>query len=400
MVRHNMTEKIEVKDIYCPLPFNHMNWHPNGNISVCCVAEMFPPNDGFYRDSMRRMKNLKRDSVKEIWEESTIVDLRDQMLRGEKPAACHGCYKIEDRGGTSRRQTEVKRWGQNLTKPALEFIDLRMSNLCNSKCMMCYPDSSSSLIKEYKRWEEELDFVPKNATDYELFQWFDDEKIDELLEYKDTLKYLYINGGEPFMMPKQWKLLEKLIDVGVSKNIHVSYNTNCSLYEDRFNEIWKEFKVVTLGMSGDAVGNKNKWIRKPINTWESINDNIQSLVKAEGLNHINLTCTIQWINLPFMEEYYDWALPIIAQKEHSTINQNFVTFPGYLSVNAAPKEWKQKIHEKFKNSRHAKHILTPTMVSYLEADEENELLYNQGKMFCDSVSKERDSWKEVFPYEY
>ncbi len=395
-----MTEKIEVKDIYCPLPFNHMNWHPNGNISVCCVAEMFPPNDGFYRDSMRRMKNLKRDSVKEIWEESTIVDLRDQMLRGEKPAACHGCYKIEDRGGTSRRQTEVKRWGQNLTKPALEFIDLRMSNLCNSKCMMCYPDSSSSLIKEYKRWEEELDFVPKNATDYELFQWFDDEKIEELLEYKDTLKYLYINGGEPFMMPKQWKLLEKLIDVGVSKNIHVSYNTNCSLYEDRFNEIWKEFKVVTLGMSVDAVGNKNKWIRKPINTWESINDNIQSLVKAEGLNHINLTCTIQWINLPFMEEYYDWALPIIAQKEHSTINQNFVTFPGYLSVNAAPKEWKQKIHEKFKNSRHAKHILTPTMVSYLEADEENELLYNQGKMFCDSVSKERDSWKEVFPYEY
>ena len=395
-----MTEKIEVKDIYCPLPFNQMNWHPNGNISVCCVAEMFPPNDGFYRDSMRRMKNLKRDSVKEIWEESTIVDLRDQMLRGEKPAACHGCYKIEDRGGTSRRQTEVKRWGQNLTKPALEFIDLRMSNLCNSKCMMCYPDSSSSLIKEYKRWEEELDFVPKNATDYELFQWFDDEKIEELLEYKDTLKYLYINGGEPFMMPKQWKLLEKLIDVGVSKNIHVSYNTNCSLYEDRFNEIWKEFKVVTLGMSVDAVGNKNKWIRKPINTWESINDNIQSLVKAEGLNHINLTCTIQWINLPFMEEYYDWALPIIAQKEHSTINQNFVTFPGYLSVNAAPKEWKQKIHEKFKNSRHAKHILTPTMVSYLEADEENELLYNQGKMFCDSVSKERDSWKEVFPYEY
>jgi len=395
-----MTEKIEVKDIYCPLPFNHMNWHPNGNISVCCVAEMFPPNDGFYRNNLRQMSNLKKDSIKEIWEESSIVDLRKQMLRGEKPPACHGCYKIEDRGGTSRRQNERKRWGQNLTKPALEFIDLRMSNLCNSKCMMCYPDSSSSLIKEYSKWEEELDFVPKNSTEYELFQWFDDKKIDELLEYKDTLKYLYINGGEPFMMPKQWKLLERLIDEGVSKNIHVSYNTNCSLYEDRFNEIWKEFKIVTLGMSVDAVGDKNKWIRKPINTWESINKNINSLVHADGLDHINLTCTIQWINLPFMEEYYDWALPIIQQKEHSTINQNFVTFPGYLSVNAAPKEWKQKVHEQFKQSKHAKHILTPTMVSYLEADEESELLYNQGKLFADTVSKERDDWREVFNYEY
>ena len=395
-----MTEKIKVKDIYCPLPFNHMNWHPNGNISVCCVAEMFPPNDGFYRINGRQMSNLKHDSIKEIWEESSVVDIRKQMLAGEKPPACHTCYKIEDRGGVSRRLNERKRWGQNLNKPALEFIDLRMSNLCNSKCMMCYPDSSSSLIKEYSRWEEELDFVPKNATEYQLFQWFDDKKIEELLEYKDTLKYLYINGGEPFMMPKQWKLLERLIDEGVAKNIHVSYNTNCSLYEDRFNEIWKEFKIVTLGMSVDAVGDKNKWIRKPINTWESINKNINSLVHADGLDHINLTCTIQWINLPFMEEYYDWALPIIEQKEHSTINQNFVTFPGYLSVNAAPKEWKQKVHEQFKQSRHAEHILTPTMVSYLEADEESELLYNQGKMFCDSVSKERDNWREVFDYDY
>ena len=60
-------KKIEVKDIYCPLPFNHMNWHPNGNISVCCVAEMFPPNDGFYRNNLRQMSNLKKDSIKEIW---------------------------------------------------------------------------------------------------------------------------------------------------------------------------------------------------------------------------------------------------------------------------------------------------------------------------------------------
>ena len=202
------------------------------------------------------------------------------------------------------------------------------------------------------------------------------------------------------MMPGQWKFLERLIEEGVSKNIHVSYNTNCSLYEERFNDIWKEFKIVTLGMSVDAVGDKNKWIRKPINTWESINKNINSLIHADGLDHINLTCTIQWINLPFMEEYYDWALPIIKQKEHSTINQNFVTFPHYLSVNCMPYEWKQKIKSEFENSRHAKHILTPTMVSYLDSKESNPELLKQGKQFCDAVSKNREDWREVFPYGY
>lgn len=388
------------KDVYCPLPFNHMNMHPNGNVSICCVANMFPPNDGFYRGlTARHMLNLKGQTVKQMWEESTVIEVRDEMLKGIKPKACEGCYKIEDNGGKSRRQEELKRWGTR-KQPRLEFIDLRMSNLCNSKCMMCYPDSSSSLAKDYKQWEQELDFVPNNPTDYELFQWFNEDTIEQILEHKDTLKYLYINGGEPFMMPMQWKFLERLVEEGVAKNIHVSYNTNCSLYEEKFNDIWKEFKVVTLGLSVDGVDDKNKWIRKPINSWTNINKNIQSLVHASGLDHINITCTIQWINAPFLNEFYEWAVPIIKQKEHSTINQNFVTFPDYLSLNCASREFKEKLHNEFKESKWAHRILTATMKSYLESQEEDELRWQQGIQFCDVVSKTRAPWREVFNYDY
>ena len=148
----NITEETARKRdrVYCPLPFNHMNLHPNGNVGLCCVSEMFPPNDGFYRDRNppRDMMNLSRNNVSEMWLDSSVVDARNEMLQGIKPAACHNCYKIEERGGKSRRKTEIERWGQNIFKPRLEFLDLRMSNLCNSKCMMCNPDSSSSLAKE------------------------------------------------------------------------------------------------------------------------------------------------------------------------------------------------------------------------------------------------------------
>ena len=130
-----MTDRIPVKDykdVYCPLPFNHMNMHPNGNVSLCCVAEMFPPNDGFYRgQTSRHMMNLKNHTVKELWEKSTVTEVREQMLQGQKPKACEGCYKIEDNGGVSRRMTEGERWGRGLLEPKLEFIDLRMSKLCN-----------------------------------------------------------------------------------------------------------------------------------------------------------------------------------------------------------------------------------------------------------------------------
>lgn len=405
-----MTDIIKTKDItysvddtYCPLPFNHMNWHPNGNVSVCCVAEMFPPNDGFYKKNQpikREMLNLKTHSVKELWEESSVLQIREDMLEGKRPAPCHGCYKIEDTGGTSRRQIETRRWGKPM-KRSLQFIDLRMSNLCNSKCMMCYPDSSSALIKDYRKWQNALDFMSDNSTNYELFQWFDEDKINELLEYKDELKYLYINGGEPFIMEPHWEFLRSLIKAGVAKNIQISYNTNCSVYKPEFHEIWKEFKGVTLGMSVDGVGDVNQWIRSPINSWESINENIIQLAKTPSLQHVNITCTVQWLNLPYMEEFYEWALEMKKHKKYFSINQNFLTFPPYLSINCAPVEFKQKMLKQFENSKYKKEILTENMIAYLTSTESSEEHWSQGFRYMEEVSKTRGThWKDIFTYDY
>ena len=35
-----------------------------------------------------------------------------------------------------------------------------------------------------------------------------------------------------------------------------------------------------------------------------------------------------------------------------------------------------------------------------EADEEDEVMWNNGMKFADTVSKQRDNWREVFDYEY
>lgn len=404
-----MNDKIDVKDITfgersfeevnCPLPYNHMNWHPNGKISVCCVAEMFPPNDGFYRDANSNSVNLMDTTIKSAWEESNIQTFRNQMRNGIKPHACHDCYQIENNGGISRRNREVERWGHR-TESSLEFIDLRMSNLCNSSCMMCNPDSSSALIKDFNNWSKDLDFVGDGRRDYALFQWFNDEKIDELMEFKDELKYLYINGGEPFMMPAHWKFLERLIEEGVSQNIKISYNTNCSLYDPEYDNVWKHFDVVTLGLSVDGIDEKNKWIRSPINSWESIQSNVENLLRTPSISHMNITCTLQWLNLPFMDEFYDWAIPMTNLKKGTRINQNFLSFPHYLSVNSASIEWKQRLLSEFKHAKNKQHILSQNMVSYLNSNTEDHTLWQQGVKFMDTVSKSRGNWKEVFDYHY
>ena len=43
---------------YCPLPFNHTNIHPNGGVSICCVAKMDGPDSGFIRDNNKRIMIL------------------------------------------------------------------------------------------------------------------------------------------------------------------------------------------------------------------------------------------------------------------------------------------------------------------------------------------------------
>ena len=395
MVQHTIRN-----DGYCVLPFNHMNLHPNGNVSICCVSKMDGPDSGFAKDAMGNMLNLKTNTLDEIFDSASVNKVREDMLNQKYPSPCEGCYKIEQYGGKSRRFTENNRWA-NTETPKLEFLDVRLSNLCNLKCLMCYPDSSSALAVDYNQWADQLPFMTKNSSEFELFQWFDESIIDQLYQHKDTLKYLYINGGEPFIMPMQWKLLEKLIEWGVAKNIHISYNTNCTTYDESFSDYWKHFKAVTLGCSMDAVGDKNKFIRYP-NDWDKANENIRKLLENPNIASINITCSIQWLNSPFLPEFYDWAIPLTELKPYTTINQNFVVFPEYLSLNCASKEFKTGLIERYEDSKYSKWILTETMKSYLRVVPEDDDLWQKGNKYLDLVqlSRKMGKWKDIFDYDY
>lgn len=358
------------------------------------------PDSGFAKDENGNLLNLKSNTMEEIFNSASVKKVREDMLDNKFPSACEGCYKIEQYGGKSRRTTENNRW-ENIQNPKLEFLDVRLSNLCNLKCMMCYPDSSSALVSDYNEWSEQLPFMTKNSADFELFQWFDESIIDQLYAHKDSLKYLYINGGEPFIMPMQWKLLEKLIEWGVAKNIHISYNTNCTTYDESFSDYWKHFKVVTIGCSMDAVGDKNKFIRYP-NDWEKSNTNIRKLLENPYIASMNITCSIQWLNAPYLSEFYDWAVPLTKIKPHTTINQNFIVFPEYLSLNCASSKFKERLLVEYENSKYADWILTETMKSYLRVSPESDENWLRGNKYLDVVqlSRKMGPWKEIFNYDY
>ena len=139
-------------DFLCALPFIHFNVMPNGDAYPCCAS----PHALLDEDGAPL--NIRTHLPRRDLEFKRSSRLRSQMLRGEKPYHCAGCYQVEDGGFDSARTyhngmilsapdvAAASSTGfRHLTREMLgeetgppTFFDLRFDNVCNLKCVMCF----------------------------------------------------------------------------------------------------------------------------------------------------------------------------------------------------------------------------------------------------------------------
>ena len=132
---------------FCIYPFVSLETRNSGSVGLCCRSE--PIGD------------IKTEGLLDMWNNDTIKQLRLDLLNGEKPEICQGCWQHEDIGIESKRTRNM-----NLDNPAGEYarfkdaerqmlpdgtmpippqhVEFRLNNLCNLKCRMCNPLDSSS----------------------------------------------------------------------------------------------------------------------------------------------------------------------------------------------------------------------------------------------------------------
>ena len=92
------------------------------------------------------------------------------------------------------------------------YMDIRFGNLCNFKCRMCGPESSTSWYKDTKlSFSKTVDPYTKNEA-----LW---EDMPNIIPH---LTDVYFAGGEPFVQDGHYKLLQLLINSPYSKNIKLS----------------------------------------------------------------------------------------------------------------------------------------------------------------------------------
>ena len=62
-----------------------------------------------------------------------LSTLQQKFLNNEKLDACKNCWHEEEAGIQSKRLRENLYWGDNFT-PGIKALDLKLGNICNSKC--------------------------------------------------------------------------------------------------------------------------------------------------------------------------------------------------------------------------------------------------------------------------
>ena len=322
--------------------------------------------------------------------------MRQQLLRGERPKQCDVCFRKEDLGAISMRESSVGNldvrsrlisFGKEDSVPPPSHLQLRLSGLCNLACVMC--NSSFSSL-----WEKELSKMRPNQEWMETYHPVSkkgersvDSIIDYVLRISDQLQGIYFTGGETSTCPHVKKILSQLIDLGRT-DIKISVVSNLSSLSDDFYSLLDRFQQVRLHCSVDAYGSANEYIRWPMR-WEKFDSNLRSIVSSK---HYDIALDIAYQNLSLfslfdlLEHYSDIKLDYFLQ---------MVDIPPILSPHNLPQGVAERWLAAARSNRHS-HILEPIINTLSSHSHETHIPVNQ---YLDPIDLKRGTdWKLTFPH--
>lgn len=268
---------------WCVNPYINVSIHPKGVIKPCCMS-----NYEYVTDN--GSKYLNQESVLNFWNSKSREKIISDLENGVQIPECQSCWKEEIAGKESKRLRDNFTYGnESLEHPLV--MDLALGNICNLKCRICGPIHSSLWMVE----EASIEF-PKNQKKYlQDPRWqIGKESFDEnntlfwkdLIELLPHVKKFDFAGGEPFYINKHWDIVQYCVDTNISKNQHIHYNTNGTVYPDKFMPLLENFNLVDIQISSDGIDKKFEYLRHPASFIE-VEKNIDKFIRARNQSNTN-----------------------------------------------------------------------------------------------------------------
>lgn len=352
-MKHNLNfdkaYKTNVETTFCTLPWVHLATHPIGVVTPCCVADM-KNGASFSQSPKGRNYKLSQDKLTDIANSPRFNSLRKEMINGEEPAVCKNCYFYEKNKVGSKRYDANNQFAdlidecfKNTNKDGsikelnYRYIELRLGNVCNLKCVTCNAFSSS-------KWNEDISAF--KDTQFETIypkiektvEWYRDTAFyDELFAHCSDLREIWINGGEPTLIKEHGYFLQKFIDNGTCSKVELHYSLNCTAFPDKFIDQWKQFKNVKIHLSIDDLGDRIHYVRFP-SRWDVTYQNLQKILKYKHIFNIQILQTVSMLNVHNLNNFKKFT-----QEVEVEWLMNFVKYPDYLGVKNLPQELKDEI---------------------------------------------------------
>lgn len=261
----------------CVNAYMNLQIHPKGIVKPCCMSKKsLVTNDG---DTL-----LDEASIIEFWNSKDRQQFIDDLESGVQVPECDACWREEAAGKQSKRIRDNEKFKDRIfTRESMpEVLDISLGNTCNLKCRICapihstqwlqeeakrlYPDNSNEEIRKSSFWRYKKIFDSSNR-----MLW------DGLRELYPNLQHMDLAGGEPFYVDNHWKILEDIHKQGYSKNISLHYNTNGTIYPEKYTHLLNEFKSVDIQISSDGVGKQFTYLRHPAD-FDLVEQNISSFM--------------------------------------------------------------------------------------------------------------------------
>lgn len=429
---------------FCGELWSQIEINTLGDYKICCLAN-YNKDYGMAHDENGNVMNVLTHSIEEAINSATHKDHRLQLKNNIKVTRCRNCYDAEHstKGLDEWGSEHVKKWGKSkrqrvngqTTRDIPEYVrwdqadkytlpdgtstakvvnlGLRLSNLCNQKCIMCSPEYSSLWYEDWSKLWGDVQVTPPGTVwgdkDYRMTT---DTKGREILDYSKwwdsdiwwerfdkiapDLRHIYFSGGEPLIAPAMIEILNRLIANDFAKNITLRYDTNLTVINNKIIEKFKHFKKINFCVSLDDIEERYNLIRFPGN-YNNIVKNIKT-IKDNGMDIHYLSCCIGIASIYSIERIVEAAEKLGVPTEF-----RFLEGPVWLDLRSLPRSAKEEIIEHYKSLMHHKEHRTKwykAIIKFLEKyiDIENSTKYQEFVTVMDKLDKIRGTnWRKVLP---
>jgi organic radical activating enzyme len=297
------------------------------------------------------------------------------MQRGERPAGCEYCWKIEDigRDNISDRVYKTVIYSDEDLERAYntypnEDIDLRTLEIsfdrtCQFACSYCNPAFSSTWVRDINNNGPYTDLVSDGRNHFThshdsaqlykfgeanpyveaFFQWWESNLYQSLDE-------LRITGGEPLMSGYTWKLLDWFKENRGKSKTRLAINSNLGTQVDLDRLFSSVDTPIDLYTSNEAVGLQAEYIRDGL-VWDDWANNVELILDNQignKLRGLHIMCTINALCLDslvdFLECVVNWKIDY--GRDAVNFSLNILRFPSFQSALVLPDNLRTKYRDR------------------------------------------------------